>query len=565
MTSFARARDTFLAGYLRAHPEEATTLGLRAFDGEVRDVTERGIDDELETMRCFVTDLAKLDRSTLSLDDELDARALERHARFRARALSELELPRRSLEASIHPHAMLAHHAAHVARAADWEPFERRLASFPSLYRDLETNLRSGLARGHVPDRALTRSFADDLLPAAARWLEGVARLPAQRGHTLSPARHASLTRAGDRAAAALREHAAFLRSEVAPRAADAFSLGGEEVERRLREQLGITRSAEELSAEAEARLHDARAELVARADRFARSTGGAVTSFEDAAKIVRALFTQPLARSEDVVPLYEKLTERARAFVVERDLFRLPSAFRLSVIPLPPGVAHGTAATNWPAPLTDPLGEGHVAVSLDPSLHSRVAAANLAVHEGLPGHTLQSAAFQASVTADADPTRRLARYLALADDEAMAQSYFGPMLDVEGFAVWAEELLLAEGYLAPDEAICAVASKAIRAARVVADLGLHVGRLDREDAATFLAEATGMPIAWARAQALRYTRIPLQALTYDLGKQEIERLYVAERRAQGARFSIADFHERMLAAGPLWPSEIALTLAQPG
>jgi uncharacterized protein (DUF885 family) len=551
MDPFHIERDRWFRGYLDHHPEEATTLGIAGYDARMHDASEAGYAQELGVHQGLLDALAHL--GPLSGEDALDADAMRRLARFRVHTLADLHIHERSLELSIHPHAMLGHHVAHIASASEWETFASRLAELPRLLTQREENLRRGLRSGWIPDAVLARHFAEDLLPGAAKWLAALPSLPSRRAHHLPAEGLARLERAGAAASSAMRSHAAFVQAHIVPPSSDTWAVGEEEYRLRLEGFFGLRMTPAELAAEGRERLLVAQGELIARADRLARRGGERVTDLTQATAMVRRLFSQCLTNAEDVVPLYRGLVDRGARFVEERGLFRLPSGWELGIVPIPEGMVHGGGATNWPAPLCDRSRRGHLAVSLEPGMHSTPAAANLTVHEAIPGHYLQSAAWQRGFAAQPSPVR----FLCVADDEAMVQQYFGPMLNVEGFAVWAEELLFHEGYLDDEEAVCFAASQVIRAARVVLDVELHTRPMTREQAARTMEEATGLSARWCAGQALRYTRIPIQAVTYDVGVREIRRVWDAARAAEGARFNPAGFHDRFFSFGPLPPATI--------
>jgi uncharacterized protein (DUF885 family) len=126
-------------------------------------------------------------------------------------------------------------------------------------------------------------------------------------------------------------------------------------------------------------------------------------------------------------------------------------------------------------------------------------------------------------------------------------------MLAVEGWAVRMEHLLRRHGfYDTPEEQLFFDFCDVIRAMRVVLDLELQRGRMSGEEATRFVAETTSMPEGWAHAQVVRAKRLPLQGLTYQVGAREIERL---RRSFRGDEL---EFHERLLAAGPVPPSRAA-------
>jgi uncharacterized protein (DUF885 family) len=258
----------------------------------------------------------------------------------------------------------------------------------------------------------------------------------------------------------------------------------------------------------------------------------------------MRVLAARP-ASLDEALAAYRRWIVEATNFVRDRELVPVPAGMALAFEPLPSGIADGGSVTNWPAPLFDPGGKGHVLYAPQPEAHATVATKNLAVHEGVPGHYLQSVTWQRQAD-----VAHACRYLGVADDVAFARGYFGTTISVEGWAVHMEQLLRARGFYDTDEELLFFDfCDAIRATRVVLDLELHTGRMPADAAVRFVAEATGMPEGWARAQVLRSKRIPLQGLTYLVGQRAIAEL----RRS--FRGDDLDFHAQLLALGPVPPS----------
>jgi uncharacterized protein (DUF885 family) len=180
-----------------------------------------------------------------------------------------------------------------------------------------------------------------------------------------------------------------------------------------------------------------------------------------------------------------------------------------------------------------------------------------LAIHEAIPGHYLQSVIWQRAFASGDAPRGQVVRFLGVADDVAMAYGYYGTMVSVEGWAVHMERLLGSEGFYDETEHLFFSVCEAIRAVRVILDLEIHAGDLDADAAARFAAEATLMPESWAKWQALRVKRMPLQGLTYLVGADEIARL-----RAATPSSTTEAFHRALLALGPVPPSRAKARLA---
>ncbi len=548
--SFAALRDRFFRRYLELYPEEATTLGAHAFDDRLSDLSEAGLSDALAFWQSTSGELSRIDPAALATDDAIDAGIVDRLARFSAHALGELRQAWGNLEASLQPNAMISYQAVQAAAPDDFGPIAARLAAVPRFLAAHEENLRAGLAAGRAPDAAITRQLAAELLPAAARHLGSFASLPARMGLELPAARIAELDAAAAEAQRAYQAHAGFVEAELLPRAAESYALGRDEYARRLELFFGTKRPLDEIAAEAEDTLARAGDAIVEAARKVARP-GERVSDLAGASTVFFRGWSAHPESTDAAVALYRGLAVRIERFVRERRLVTVPEGYEVALAPLPPAIAHGTSVTNWPVPLLDPHQRGFTMVAPDPRAHSIPGAANLFAHEAIPGHHLQSLVWQRAFAGHPSPVR----FLLVADDVAFARQAFGPMLNIEGWAAYMEEVMLEHGLYTDEEALLSIVSKAIRAARVVLDIRLHAAGLGRVEAAAWLARSTAMPLGWCEAQVLRYTRIPIQAITYHLGRQAIGELLEARRAALGSAFELGAFHDRFLSFGPVPPA----------
>ncbi|MEO7092891.1 MAG: DUF885 family protein, partial [Polyangiales bacterium] len=334
-----------------------------------------------------------------------------------------------------------------------------------------------------------------------------------------------------------------FYRERILPQARENGAIGEDEVRFRLTHVFGIDRSPDALVDDARAVLAAAQAEIM---------RGTRTTNMEDATAAVRCRQAAIPASDADVFPLYESLTQRARTFVQEQRIFSIPPDLEIGFRPSYPGMTEG--ATNWPAPLLDRQKRAHFLVSPVAANHPLLWAPLLAVHEGIPGHSLQSAWWQRRFSTHEAPVR----FLRVNDDVASAAQCFGTMLNVEGFATYVEDRMRRAGYYDDDGIVWAHVVRAIRAVRVIVDLGLSTGRMSRAEAAAFIARECCLSEERGRSETLRYLRIPLQALTYLVGAREIERLHDDCSRALGQAFDEPKFHDALFAYGPVPPAWIA-------
>jgi uncharacterized protein (DUF885 family) len=83
-----------------------------------------------------------------------------------------------------------------------------------------------------------------------------------------------------------------------------------------------------------------------------------------------------------------------------------------------------------------------------------------------------------------------------------------------------------------------------LRAARVTVDVKLALGELSLEQAANYLAQRGPMDSRSAHSEAAGFSVNPGQAMTYQVGKLQIEKLLAESRLALGDGFSLRRFHD---------------------
>ncbi|MEF2979201.1 DUF885 domain-containing protein [Subtercola sp. YIM 133946] len=163
--------------------------------------------------------------------------------------------------------------------------------------------------------------------------------------------------------------------------------------------------------------------------------------------------------------------------------------------------------------------------------------------HEGVPGHHLQIG--QAVYNRSKLNTWR--RQLA------------GTSGHAEGWALYAERLMQELGYLDdPADRLGMLDGQRLRAARVVLDIGVHLGkpRLDGTGtwdagyALDFLRSNVNMNDGFVRFEVNRYLGWPGQAPSYKIGQRIWEQLRDDYRAKQGSAFTMRDFHRRALDLG---------------
>jgi len=163
--------------------------------------------------------------------------------------------------------------------------------------------------------------------------------------------------------------------------------------------------------------------------------------------------------------------------------------------------------------------------------------------HEGVPGHHLQIA--QAVYNSAELNTWR--RQLAGSSGHA------------EGWALYAERLMAELGYLDDDgDRFGMLDGQRMRAARVVLDIGVHLGKKrpdgngtwDADFAYEFMRDNVLMEDEFVRFEVNRYLGWPGQAPSYKIGQRIWEDLRTESERREGSSFSLPGWHKRALDIG---------------
>ncbi len=262
------------------------------------------------------------------------------------------------------------------------------------------------------------------------------------------------------------------------------------------------------------------------------RQLGPQVTGSDDLAAIFEALRSDPAlhhTNAADIVAASEAALAKARA--------AMTGWFGI----LPKADCHVEAATSgavayYFSPALDGSRGGIFFMNTsEPTGWGRYQIESTAYHEGIPGHHLQLA-IAGELTSV--PDFRKHAFI----------SAFG-----EGWGLYAERLADEMGlYTTPLDRMGMLAADSMRACRLVVDTGLHALGWSRRQAIDYMLANSPMRESHVTAEIDRYIVSPGQALSYMLGRLEIQRIRAVSEQALGDRFRIKDFHDTVLGSGSL-------------
>jgi hypothetical protein len=496
--------------WLAQEPALGRQLGLHAYDGRVAGYSAQAIEARVAWLRAVQTELGGFDHARLDPDDALDLAILRNQvelALFRLVALREWQTRPAFYEE-------LFSVDAYVNRA--YAPLEQRaerlvaheeaaLVALPSILR----NLKSPLSRPVV--ETSVRIFA-----GYADYLRG--QVVHRFGQVGSPNQRARFAKANAALAAAADELARHLRDVELPKADDSHVLGKERFQELLHAQEGLTLPLRELKRMGEEDL------------------AANKRAYEALRPRVQATRPRPTELRDEGA----KLTREARAFIVDKRLVTIPTSDEVRVHETPPYMRWNAAFLDPPGPFETSKEAFYYITEPDPAwpareqeayVMSRGVLLSTTVHEVYPGHYLQGQWERRA------PTR--------------TQKTFGSYSFIEGWAHYAEELMVAEGFGAadPQNRLGQLSDALLRDVRLVVALGLHTEGMTLEQAERRFRDDAFQDDATAREQAARGAFDP-GYFAYTLGKLQILALRAEAQARLGPAFSLQRFHDALLSHG---------------
>lgn len=423
--------------------------------------------------------------------------------------------------------------------AADWSVISTRLGNVAGAVEGYIETLRAGIAAGQVPAlrqvvevAQQARKHGDPLgfffdFTGEARLGDGTA-VPASLA--------ADLAKGATASAQAYDRLAQFLETELAPVAGEKDAVGRELYALRSRHFLGATIDLDETYEWGIDELQRMVAEQTRIADAIV--PGGSV---QDAIDALDRDESRKL-RGTDALRRWMQETSDQAVADLSRDHFDIPEVIRNLECLIAPTQEGGIYYTG---PADDFSRPGRMWWSVPEGVTEFDTWRELTTvyHEGVPGHHLQIG----QAVANRGTLNLWRRQLG------------GTSGHAEGWALYAERLMEELGYLDdPADRLGMLDGQRMRAARVVLDIGVHLGkkRLDGEGiwdhdyALGFMRDNVNMNDSFVRFEVNRYLGWPGQAPSYKVGQRIWEQIRDAAQRRDGAEFSFKQFHRRALDIG---------------
>lgn len=432
-----------------------------------------------------------------------------------------------------------------------WENIAARLNALPGAVDGYVASLREAASRGRVAAVRQVREavaqaaeLADPSTSFFTGLVQGQAVDAALDGSAACQAIRGELELGAQAARQAYATLTSFLADELAPQAPEADAAGRERYSMWSRYFLGSTVDLEETYQWGLEEL----ARVVDEQERVAAQIAGPGATVEQAVAVLDA---DPSRRLEGTQALQAWMQETSDAAIAALDgvHFDIPAPVRTLECMIAPTQNGGIYYTGPSDDFTRP---GRMWWSVPPEVttFNTWREKTTVFHEGVPGHHLQvgQAVHQ---RATLNSWRRLSCWV----------SGHG-----EGWALYAERLMADLGFLDdPGDRLGMLDGQRMRAARVVLDIGVHLGlraperwgggTWDADKAWEFLKANVNMPEQFVRFELNRYLGWPGQAPSYKIGQRLWEQARDDSAKAATARgevFDLREFHARALGMGAL-------------
>ena len=610
--SFAPLERKYVVYFLSRNPVVATYLGgaaldssLSTVDGRLRDHSEEALAEEDAQYEDLKKQFTALDPNTLSPRRRIDRQValaqieflLHQHQvrKYQQRALdSYIDEPFRGVDFQLQ--GLELREDKSYGYSQDWAQIQARLEGVVQYLNNARRQLDAGIKAKNTPDWRMIIAYIQSARADADYFQTEFPAIAKQRmGGKNLETRFSRIEGASHGAAVSYRQFADWVArtyfvnpkgkdaSALKPQfRADRYAFGEKEYNWAIKNNLRIDSTADKLYDEAWPIVESTQKQMIALAAEIAKAHS--LTVPEGGAG-VRAVFDElskdAPKNDEEMVSWYRDTGARIVQYARDTDLFDVPQDYKLDVTVTPPPLRSSIdGAAYYTAPPFKRGGIGKFYVTpTDNDLaklretHNRSKIADLAAHEGFPGHD-----WHFRVMTQARDEISLVRWLtpgAVEDSSSM----WSDSLAAEGWALYSEALLAEpqpkakNGFYTPEEHLFQLQGKLYRDLRVRIDTGLHTGKLSVTaatdlfstvvdflpgsclDPKTVAVDAKRASCDTAAKAINRYAKWPTQAITYRLGRDLIFKLRERAQKELGDAFSAKQFHVAFMKQGTISPA----------
>jgi uncharacterized protein (DUF885 family) len=524
---------------MQVSPTWASSLGDRRWNDRWEDISLAAVQREHEHDRQVLARLAKIDRSKLAADEQLDFDLFGRSYGLR---VEEFPFGLHLIALNQREGVQTADELADGLRfesVKDYEDWLSRLRGLPAYLDQTTALLREGMKRKIVQPKVtmqrvpaqIARQIVDEpdtssFFKPFRRWPNDVAMADRERitGQARDVIRNAVIP--------AYRRFHKFFVDEYLPACFDGVGAWRMADGDKLYAFVTRKHTTTKLTPQ---EIHDIGQREVKRiraAMEQVKEQAGFKGSLPEFFHFLRTDPQFYCKTPQELLLTYQALTKRIDPTLVK--LFRTHPRMPYGIETIPEKIAPDTTTAYYRPPAADGSRAGSYFVNLyRPETRPKWEMMALSLHEAVPGHHFQIALAQEHTAMP--QFRRHGHFTAY----------------IEGWGLYAESLGEDLGlYDDPYSKFGQLTYEMWRAVRLVVDTGIHSLKWERQQAIDFFKENAPKAELDIVNEIDRYISWPGQALAYKIGELKIKELRATARRELGDRFDIREFHDVVLLSG---------------
>jgi uncharacterized protein (DUF885 family) len=543
--AFRNLADEYISDLTNFSPAYATQIGDHSADDKIDQVDSAARAERREMLVEYIAALKALNIDEMTRANQIDAEILLNQLESDLWSGDELQ------EWAWNPlyYINISGSAIYGLVARDFAPIETRLRSATSRLAQIPRFLEQ--SRAAIQPERVPKIHAETAVRQNPGLSSIIDTMIVPEMGVLSAAEQAELNAAIEIAKDAVAIHQTWLEDELLPKAEGDFRIGEKLYVTKLAFALNSPLNRKEITQRAKQEYDFVRNEMY-EVSKSVYSKKNPYTVFPDdpdesyKQTIIRAALEdayKKLPPPDGIVAVAKQQLQQAIDFVIEKNIVTMPDE-PVEIIIMPEfrrGVsiayldAPGPLDGNQPAfyavsPLPADWTEEEIQSFLRE--YNIYSIQDLTIHEGVPGHYLQLALSN--------------RY------PSTLRAVLGSGPFIEGWGVYAEQMMISQGYLNHDPLMKLINLKwYLRAiTNAMIDSAIHVDQMSRDEAMTLMIEGGFQE---EREAALKWVRAQLssaQLSTYFVGYQEHIEMRAAVEEAWGDEFTLRRYHDQALSYG---------------
>lgn len=523
--------------YFRYQPSAATQAGLHDRDSQLEDYSQKNIEAERAALHEAEKNIETVPAASLDLTARGDRALVLGNIRSQLLTLEVI----RPWEKNADNYSSTCANAAFVLMERKFASPDERLRSLiarekqmPALFAEAKKNLKN-------PPRIFTE-IAIEQLPDIESFFEH--DVPLAFTEVQDAALKAGFAQSNAAVVAALKDYAAWLKSDLLPRSNGDFRIGAETFHKKLVYDEMVDLPLDKL-------LEIGWADLRKNQQQF-----NAIAHELEPGKEPRAVVEQLGAihpAPDQLMATFRSTFDSIIGFIQSHHIVTIPSDVRPTLEETPPFMrATTTASMDTPGAFETKATEAYFNVTLPDAkmtpeevegyMHGFNVGTiiSTAVHETYPGHYIQ--------------------FLWVPRAPSRIRKVLGANSNAEGWAHYTEQMMLDEGYGQPGigakdarEAklihLGQLQDALLRNARFIVGIEMHTGKMSFAQAEDFFEKEGYQSKQSAIVETKRGAGDPTY-LYYTLGKLEILKLRADLEKKQGKNFNLQKFHDEFLSQG---------------